>query len=209
MISTAAILLLHLAPAAPVFVDDRAEIPWLVAASPGSDCGSLRTIEGPRADRARLLARLDKQPETRPSGTETKTPTSSKSTSTTLPLLATPGLLGVEGEVVVVAAERVLEKLGVVGPNALRLDARGAWLELPTLPAAADAAFAAWAPSPPELQSIIDQAQARVARRRATIGNWAKEGALRQGCFSVVDDPALPLDLLRRLRARFSVPLQH
>lgn len=189
----------------PVFVDDRAEIPWVVAVMPGTSCGSLRAIEGPRSERARLLAELVRQPETRQ--LETRAAKTEPKPTTKLPLLPTPGLLGLEGEVVVVAAERVLERLAIRGPVTLRLDSRGAWLELPALPAAADAAFSSFAPSPSELQAITALAAARVARRRATIGNWAREGALRHTCFAVVDDPALPLDLLRRLRARLSAPL--
>lgn len=196
----AALLASALVQASPVFLDDRAEIPWLVAVSPGSTCGSLRTIEGPRSERERLLAKLATQPETKPPKT--------KPTTTTLPLLPTPGLLGVEGEVIVVAAERILQKLGTPGSISLVVDAAGARLELPALPPTADPAFAAWAPTPAELQAIVDLARARVAKRRAVIGNWAREGAQRQSCFAVVADPALPQDLSRRLRVRLSAPLR-
>lgn len=197
MSATGLLLSLQLAAAAPVFVDDRAEIPWIVVATPGARCGSIKTAAGPRPQQAALLASLAKASEPKP-----LPPPSKKST---LPLLPSPGLLGVEGKVVVVAAERLLQKLGVGGPVALRLDATGAWLELPPLPPSTTLTpnF-----TPAELAAIVEEAVARVARDRAVIGAAAAEKAQRFGCFNVSDDPAVPADLGRRLRARFAVAVR-
>ncbi len=184
---------------APIFVDERAEIPWIVAAAPGSRCGSSRVAEGPRSTRDRLVASLRKPGESSPSTSTSPTPT------TRLRLLPSAALLGAQGEVLVVAVETLLARRGVRGAVHLHVHDDGAWLELPALDAEAAAALAGASFSPAELRSFEESAAARLARRRATIGSSAKEKALRWSCFAVVDDPALPLDLGRRLRAQLAV----
>jgi hypothetical protein len=189
---------LSLLAAAPVFVDDRPEIPWIAVASPGSRCGSVRSLQGPRADLEKLTAAVQSQAETT---------TSTPPAAPRLPLLPGPGLAGLEGEVLVVALELLLAQRGIAGPIAIHLTDKGAWLELPKLTPAAEAAVAAAAFAPAELTAITERASARMARKRSVIGSWSKERALRKGCSDVVDDPALPIDLGRRLRARLSAPL--
>ncbi len=196
MIAAKLLLSLHLAGAPPVFVDDRAEIPWIVVATPGASCGSIKSLAGPRTKKESLLASLSKTPEPK------KTAPTKKST---LPLLPAPGLLGVEGKVVVIAAERMLQKLGVGGPVTLRIDTTGAWLELPPLPPSTTLTpnF-----SQVELGAIVEEAVARAAHDRGVIGAAATEKAQRFGCFNVAEDPAVPNDIGRRLRARFAVAVR-
>lgn len=196
MIGAALPLALHLLGAPPVFVDDRAEIPWIVVVTPAS-CGSNKIAAGPRSAKEALLASLPKQP-------EQKAPPKKKASST-LPLLPSPGLLGVEGEALVVAAEKMLLKLGVGGPVTLRLDATGAALELPPLPPQTTLSpnF-----STSELNAIVEEAAARVAHREATVGAAAGAKAQRSACFGTVNDPAVAADFGRRLRARFSIAVR-
>ncbi|MDP2343865.1 MAG: hypothetical protein Q8O67_23095 [Deltaproteobacteria bacterium] len=189
---------LSLLGAPPVFVDARPEIPWIAVASPGPRCGSVRSIEGPRADLEKLKASVQKEAEQKP---KTSPP------AARLPLLPGPGLAGLEGELLVVALEQLLARHGISGPIVLHLEDKGAWLELPPVTPEAEAAIAVAAFSAAELTAMQDRASARLAKRRSTIGNWARERALRASCNDVVDDPALPLDLGRRLRARLSAPL--
>ena len=191
---------LSLLGAPPVFVDDRADIPWIVVAAPGSRCGSLRLLEGPRSERDRLVATVSQQPEQQMTSKTTTTP----APAVRLPLLPGPGLLGEEGELLLVVVEHLLAQSGVGGPVTLRIDAQGAWLGLPRLKPDDAAVVAAAAVPPADLQLLQERARARVARRRATIGAWAGERAQRWACFAVVDDPAVPLDVGRRLRARLS-----
>ena len=174
----------------PIYVEERAEIPWIVVTSPGRSCGAYLRADGPRGStRDELIARLK----------ATTTPTAAR-TAKALPLLSTPGLWGVEGEIIVAAAEALLRRAGVPGPVALYIDTSGAWLELPaSLPTTAmPAGFTA-----AELKDLVALAQARVARRRATVGALAAEQAQRFSCHGVAEDPALPADLGRQLRVRF------
>ena len=194
-------MLLSLLGAPPVFVDDRADIPWIVVATPGARCGTIRSAEGPRPKKAQLITAVARQPEQQPG------PDPTARATMRLPLLPSPGLTGWEGEVVVVAVEHQLAQQAIAGPVRVYVEGSLAWIEVPALPPRAEAALAAAAFSAAELKSFQELATARLARRRATIGAWAKERAWRWGCFAVVDDPAPPLDLGRRLRARLAAPL--
>lgn len=177
----------------PVFVEDRAEIPWIVVSSPGAVCGSFKIGGGPKPTRDALITGLAQQKD------QTKTTTTKPATA--LPLLPTPGLWGLEGEVVVAAAELLLRRSGIDGAVSMRIDATGAWLDLPAAPTetAVSAGF-----STPELKAIVGVASARLARRHSNVGALALEEAQRFSCHGVSGDPALPSDLGRRLRVRFA-----
>ena len=183
--------------AQPIFVEDRAEIPWIVVSTPGATCGSFKITGGPKQSRDALIAGVSQQKERK---SEPNAVVVDVIIVAVVELLPTPGLWGLEGEVVVAAAEVLMRRIGVDGPVSLRLGSRGAWLDLPARPT--EAALAAGF-SGPELKGIVAMASSRLARRHADVGALAAEQAQRFSCHGVGDDPALPADLGRRLRARF------
>lgn len=193
MIGLALSLALEVAATTTVFVDDRAELPWIVVAQAGSRCGATKSVAGPRSTRAALIAALAKTPETTP-------PTKPEATKS-LPLLLTPGLFGLEGEVIVAAARLSLQKSNVVGAVALRFDANGAFLDVPAAAAAVSADFSA-----AEFDALVKSARSSLAQRRATIGDAALAHARAASCNVVgAEDNA---DWARRLRTRFAVALR-
>ena len=201
----------------PLQVDSRDLLPWSVVVVPGAGsgaergpCGPRRILSGPRETLPALLAaaknpRADVSPSQAPSFSQVERLARNVLTATGRPedvpdarlrvgLHRHPGLLGVEGDLLVAAAEAALSDARVPATVRLRLRASTASLEI-TGPAtivtasAVTAALQGFTPSSSTLRRLETAAKTLAERRRAVSGALALERVDRFLCFGDVEEP--------------------
>lgn len=201
-------------------LDTRDTIPWAVLVVPGAragaaalegPCGLRRVFQGPRDTVPAMVAAARD-----PSSFSVPTPSSPPSAFASLarrllappggldvdveervlrlPVVRGPGLLGEDGERLLVAAEAALDEARVPAEVSLSLDRHQAALIIrgPSSAVTADAVRSAmlrFSPSRAVWQRLEHAAAMRLARRRAVAGAPAVERVDRRQCFGVVEPP--------------------
>ena len=126
-------------------------------------------------------------------------------------LLPGPGLLGLEGELLRLQVQQLLERAGFASAR-VRIEASGRRALLVVEGVAERAQLAAVlragfdkTPPPSTVERLLLQARASLELRRARVGTQAREQSARWLGFGVLDDSALPAPLGPSLRARIPV----